>query len=222
MSSKGTIVVISSLGLVALTAFAAGGSRSDATPSARAAGSASGVLDAASGQDARPVDQIPHFNDAGELIRPEGWQAWVMVGASIGLSYAEDGGFEPVMEGSAPGMFHNVYMQPWSYRGFRETGEFPEGTMFILAMYEASQNADPARGGWYEDEGFLAEIHLKREDLHESGWGFYGFGGDAESASMIPGEANCYSCHAEETALDNVFVQFYPALRDKLPADSGD
>jgi hypothetical protein len=145
-----------------------------------------------------------------------------MVGASIGLSYAEDGGFEPVMEGSAPGMFHNVYMQPWSYRHFRETGAFPEGTMFILAMYEASQNADPARGGWYEEEGFLAEIHLKQEGVHESGWGFYGFGGNAESASMIPGEANCYSCHAEETALDNVFVQFYPALRDKLPAEGGD
>ncbi len=221
MSSKSTMVVIAGLGLVALTAFAAGGRRFGATPPAGAAEPAA-ALAATSGQDARPPDQIPRFSDAGELLRPDGWQAWVMVGASIGLSYAEDGGFEPVMEGSAPGMFHNVYMQPWSYRHFRDTGEFPEGTMFILAMYEASQNADPARGGWYEDEGFLAEIHLKQEGLHESGWGFYGFGGNAESASMIPGEANCYSCHAEETALDNVFVQFYPALRDKLPADSGD
>lgn len=217
MSSKGTIVGIASLSLVALTALAAGRSQFEGTGAAATSG---GAPPGAS-QDAPPADQLPRFNESGELVRPEDWQAWVMVGASIGLSYAEDGGFEPVMEGSAPGMFHNVYMQPWSYRHFRETGEFPEGTMFILALYEASQNADPARGGWYEDDGFLAEIHLKQEGIHESGWGFYGFGGNAESASMIPGEANCYSCHAEETALDNVFVQFYPALRDKLPS-SGD
>lgn len=218
MSSKGTIIGIASLSLVALTALVAGRGHFE---SSAAATTSRGAPPHAS-QDAPPADQLPRFNEAGELIRPEDWQAWVMVGASIGLSYAEDGGFEPVMEGSAPGMFHNVYMQPWSYRHFRETGEFPEGTMFILAMYEASQNADPARGGWYEDDGFLAEIHLKQEGLHESGWGFYGFGGGAESASMIPGEANCYSCHAEETALDNVFVQFYPALRDKLPTEDAD
>lgn len=222
MSSKGTIVAIAGLSFVTLTAFAAAGSRSESAPSPGSPAASPETRAAASRQEAPPLDQTPRFNDGGELIRPEGWQAWVMVGASIGLSYAEDGGFEPVMEGSAPGMFHNVYMQPWSYRHFRETGEFPEGTMFILAMYEASQNADPARGGWYEDEGFLAEIHLKQEGLHESGWGFYGFGGGAASAPMIPGEANCYSCHAEETALDNVFVQFYPALRDKLPNRSGD
>jgi hypothetical protein len=110
MSSKSSLVVISSLGLVALTAFAAGGSRSEATPYGSTAASSTAELAAASGQDAPPADQVPRFNEAGELIRPDGWQAWVMVGASIGLSYAEDGGFEPVMEGSAPGMFHNVYM----------------------------------------------------------------------------------------------------------------
>lgn len=170
-------------------------------------------------QESPPADELPQFTADGKLIRPEGWEAWVMVGASIGLSYSEDGGFEPVMEGSAPGMFHNVYMQPWAYRHFRSTGEFPEGTMFILAMYPASDNADPARGGWYEDDGFLAEIHLKQSGLHESGWGFFGYGGGAESAEMIPGDANCYSCHAEETALDQVFVQFYPALRDMLPQE---
>ena len=195
MGSKSGIVAITMVGLVALAVYSAAGR--------------GGELTSATAASTRNV--------AGELIRPEGWEAWVMVGASIGLSYAEDGSFEPVMEGSAPGMFHNVYMQPWAYRHFRDTGEFPEGTMFILAMYAASQNADPARGGWYEEDGFLAEIHLKQRDLHESGWGFYGYGGGGESSAMIPGDAACYSCHAEETALDQVFVQFYPALRHMLP-----
>lgn len=174
--------------------------------------------DRAVAQDAAiPEDELPRFTPEGELIRPESWEAWVMVGASLGLSYSEDS-FEPVpSEDGGPGSFHNIYMQPWAYHQFWETGEFPEGTMLILAMYSPSKNADPARGGWYEEgPGFLAEIHLKREGLHESGWGFYGYGRDSKSAAMIPGEAACYSCHARETVYDHVFVQFYPALVERL------
>ncbi len=219
MGSKSGIVTITMVGLVALAVYSAAGRRGELT-SATVASTRNVASEA--GQDSPPADELPQFTEDGELIRPEGWEAWVMVGASIGLSYAEDGGFEPVMEGSAPGMFHNVYMQPWAYRHFRDTGEFPEGTMFILAMYPASQNADPARGGWYEENGFLAEIHLKQRDLHESGWGFYGYGGGGESSAMIPGDAACYSCHAEEATVDQVFVQFYPALLDMLPEEGGD
>lgn len=159
-------------------------------------------------------DEMPRFTSDGKLTRPEGWEAWVMVGTSVGLTYTE--GAPAPVPGAAPGMFLNVYMQPWAYREFRGSGEFPEGTMFILAGSDPVMKADPARGGFYESDRRLMEIHLKKTGLHESGWGFYGFGGDAESAPMIPGSAACYSCHAENTALDNVFVQFYPALRDKL------
>src|ERR1041384_1205425 len=36
-----------------------------------------------------PKDQLPQFTSDGKLIRPTGYQEWVMVGASTGLSYAE-------------------------------------------------------------------------------------------------------------------------------------
>ena len=176
-----------------------------------------GHASAAAQEASIPEDHLPRWTADGELKRPESWQEWVMVGASIGLNYSEED-FEPVpSDDGGPGSFHNIYMQPWSYRHFRETGELPEGTMFILSMFSPSKNADPARGGWYEEgPGFLAEIHLKQEDLHESGWGFYGYVMDSESASMIPGETACYSCHAQEAMYDHVFVQFYPALVDRL------
>ncbi len=87
--------------------------------------------------------------------------------------------------------------------------------MFILAGADPVSKADPARGGFYPGQLSLLEVHLKREGLHETGWGFYGFGGgDATTARMIPGEAACYSCHRDEAALDHVFAQFYRALRD--------
>ncbi len=162
-----------------------------------------GTSGAARELDAQAQERdMPRFTSDGSLIRPEGWEEWVMVGASIGLT-----------SGAGPGMFHTIFMQPWAYRHYQGTGEFAEKTMFILAMSQAAQAADPARGGFFEGERMLAEIHLKQKGLHESGWGFYAFGGGAESAPMIPGDAACYSCHAEETTLDNVFVQFYPPLR---------
>ena len=150
-----------------------------------------------------------------------------MVGASIGLSYVEpraspEPGADPE-PGAAPGMFHNVFMQPWAYRHFMNTGEFAEETMFILAFYDASQDADPAAAGFYEGElSSRFEVHLKQRGFHESGWGFFGFGGDAASGEPFPPEATCYTCHAERTEHDNVFVQFYPTLRTKLSGPSSD
>jgi hypothetical protein len=67
----------------------------------------------------------------------------------------------------------------------------------------------------------LMEVHLKQEGLHESGWGFYGFGGGEETAELIPGDAACYSCHRDEAAFDHAFVQFYPAMRERLDLDPG-
>ena len=64
----------------------------------------------------RPAGELPRFAAEGVLMRPEGWEAWVMVGASLGLSYSEGGAAE--MAGAGPDMFHNVYMQPWAYRRF--------------------------------------------------------------------------------------------------------
>jgi hypothetical protein len=64
----------------------------------------------------------PQFTKDGSLAQPRDWETWVMVGSSTGLSYATPGA-APVA-GAAPGMFHNVYMQPWAYREFIKTWAF--------------------------------------------------------------------------------------------------
>jgi hypothetical protein len=132
----------------------------------------------------------------------------------MGLTYNEPAAAPA--PGEPPGIFLNVYVQPWAYERFMESGEFPEGTMFILAMAEPVARNDPARGGFTMGAISMMEVHLKRAGVHESGWGFYGFGGDDQSAEMIVGEANCYSCHRDEAAYDQAFVQFYPKMRERL------
>lgn len=157
-----------------------------------------------------PSGDLPHFTASGKLQRPLDWQSWVMVGASLGLTY--DSTRPAPVAGASPRTFHTIFVQPWAYRHVQETGEFAENTMFILAMSDASQDADPARGGTYEGERMLAEIHLKKKDLSASGWGFYAFGG-GDSAAMIPANASCYDCHTRNGDFDQVFTQFYPPLR---------
>lgn len=161
-----------------------------------------------------PADMLPRFTEEGALLRPEGWEAWVLAGTSMGLTYNEPA--RSPAPGEPPGRFLNVYVQPWAYERFLETGAFAEGTMFILAGAEPVRKADPARGGFYQGELSLLEVHLKKEGVHESGWGFYGFGGgDAAEARLIPGEASCYSCHRDEAAFDHVFTQFYPSMHER-------
>lgn len=161
-----------------------------------------------------PADQLPRFTANGELLRPENWESWVLAGTSMGLTYAENPRtFAP---GEAPGSFLQVYIQPWAYEAFMEEGEFPEGTMFILAGSRPVSKADPARGGFYQGDLHLMEVHLKQEGIDPSGWAFFGYGADTRSAEQIAGDASCYSCHAANADHDHVFVQFYPRIRERL------
>ena len=174
---------------------------------------------ARSQQQDPPHDQLPRFAPSGQLLPPVGWEAWVMVGSSTGLSYAAA---PPPAAGAAPGMFHNVYVQPWAYREFVRAGAFPERTMFVLSFYEASHKSAPARAGFYEGDRMPGiEVHLKQSGIDKTGWGFFGFGDGAAPATMILGAAPCYSCHATEAAHDQVFTQFYPPLRERLARAGG-
>jgi Cytochrome P460 len=164
-----------------------------------------------------PVEQVAQFTKDGRLLRPRGWETWVMVGASTGLSYAPGA---PAAAGAAPGMFHNVYLQPWAYRYVMERGAFPDGAMFVLFFYSPSRKSNPARAGFYEGQRMEGiEVHLKKAGVDSTGWGFFDFGSDTTaSAAKQPGALACYSCHRSEAAFDNAFVQFYPFLRERLLA----
>lgn len=169
-------------------------------------------------QGGPPADQLPQFTADGRLRRPKGYEEWVMVGASTGLSYAQPQTRAPA--GAAPGMFHNIYLQQWAYRYAMEHRAFPEGAMFVMTFFAPSRKSRPARVGFYEGDRVPGlEVHLKRAGVDPTGWGFYGFNSDTTStAAKLPGELACYNCHKTEAAFDQAFVQFYPALRGRLLA----
>ena len=47
------------------------------------------VAEPPAAEDPIPAALLPRFTPAGELIRPEGWETWVLAGTSMGLTYTE-------------------------------------------------------------------------------------------------------------------------------------
>ena len=150
-------------------------------------------------------DGGPRYAADGRLLRPDGVDRWVVVGASLGQGYtdATDGG---------PGMFHRVYLEPPAYEHYLRTGRFGEGTMLALVIRRPERRVPPSRTGWTEGGLVALELAVKDRSRFAGGWAYFDFGPGGDTAAALPREG-CASCHARHAAVDNVFVQFYPQLR---------
>lgn len=157
------------------------------------------------GMSASPAG--PRWVADGRLLRPEGVDRWVLVGASLGQGYTD-------ATDQGPGMFHRVYLEPSAFDHFRKTGEFRDGTMLALAIRSAERRVPPSRTGWTEGELTALEMAVKDRARFAGGWAYFDFGRTARAAAPLE-PARCASCHAQHAATDNVFVQFYPQLRER-------
>jgi hypothetical protein len=181
------------------------------------------------------VVEGPRYTRDGALLRPEGFERWMLAGASLGLGYGDS-----PEESAGPGRFHNVYIEPGAYAAFTETGAFPQGTMLAMAVYDPEERIPPQRWGYVEGVLTGLEVAVKDSSRFEDGWAYFGFArnpsGDAVGAGDVEGDglparevgdegrfaasarafppSACAACHREHAALDNVFTQFYPLLRE--------
>jgi len=156
----------------------------------------------------------PEYNDAGALLRPEGYERWTLVGTSIGLDYSKpkEGEAEP------PTIFHTVYMQPEAFDHYVETGEFAEQTTFVVTNNPPTKKEgenDINRRGQFAADPTGLEVSVKDSKRFDEGWGFfmyYSTQGPRTVSKPFKREA-CYDCHAEHGENDAVFVQFYSVLK---------
>lgn len=149
---------------------------------------------------------VPVYDQEGLLLRPIGFEKWMFVGASLGLSYSEES------ERNEPGRFHNVYIQPEAYQHFLKTGEFPEKTMLAMSVYKPEQKVSINKEGFFEGKLVSLEVALKDHEHFDEGWAYFDFDKSKEKATAFP-KTRCFSCHNDHGAHDNVFIQFYPLLR---------
>ena len=94
-----------------------------------------------------------------------------------------------------------------------KTGTWPDRTMFVLEIRGSQAEGSINRSGYFQTGLRAIEANVKDSRL-PGGWGFYNFGNKTAAVAPLPQSATCYTCHADNTAVEHTFVQFYPALMD--------
>ena len=170
---------------------------------------------------------IPEYEADGRLKVPVGFERWIFVGSNLGLGYDPN---LPAMTATEAvreqkGKFHNIYISPSAYDAFLNSGTFPDPTILVMEHYEAKDREptgilskgvfNGARSGLE-----VAVKNSKRPDGSNTPWAYYVFTDPDDPSKVQPAanafpDAACFQCHAEHASTDNVWVQFYPVLRDR-------
>ncbi len=185
----------------------------------------------------RPSGSAPLYNKDGELLAPEGYRSWAFVGADLGLDYSQrndeslDYSKKKDEKDDESRPFHNVYIDRAAYDHYARTGRFPDKTVLVLELFEARRKEPKhvVTRGMYEGNRVALEVavkNLERPDGSKTPWAYYDFTGKPgpsgrgvrESAKAKP-DGSCYDCHKKHADVDNVWVQFYPTLRDLRKPD---
>src|ERR1700730_4385854 len=163
-----------------------------------------GVPQAKQGQS--PAQNLPKYTADGRLEVPENYREWVFLTSGLNMSYT------PTVAAMDHAMFDNVFVNPESYKVFRETGTWPDKTMFVLEVRMAGEKASINKAGHFQTPGVMGrEIHVKDESRFPGKWAFFGFE-DEKPGTVFAKDMPCYSCHEQHGAVDTTFVQFYPTL----------
>jgi Cytochrome P460 len=191
---------------------------------------------------------LPKY-DGNKLIFPDGFRTgWLFVGSNIGLQYKGEGATvlkdghpltaprQPQVKAPGPPVeFHNVYITPDGYAGFRTSKTvFPDGTVLVIDRYLAQKKEphDILSAGSFDGDQYGALVAVKDSRRPEGSgpnktdWSYYVFSADeiakpgAEEPVSDVSLSVCAACHKRNGLVDNVWVQFYPILRD-LPKSGG-
>lgn len=163
------------------------------------------VSAAAFNQSSSGNGSTPEYNDKGQLRLPDLYREWTYLSTGLDMSYTPGGNMDHHM-------FDNVFVNPESYKKFKETGTWPDKTMLVLEVRGAESRASiNQRGNFQSGEVMGVEVHVKDEAKFPGKWAFFGFD-NGNLGNLFPAGAACYSCHQAHAAVDTTFVQFYPTL----------
>src|SRR5437870_1931340 len=88
----------------------------------------------------------PRYTVEGALIPPMEYREWVFLSSGLDMSYTED----PAMQGDS--MFDNVFVDPTSWAAFKQTGHWPDKTMFALENRGARTKGSINKRGHFQTE----------------------------------------------------------------------
>jgi hypothetical protein len=126
--------------------------------------------------------------------------------------------------GKGPGaeQLHFVYASPGATAAFRKEGKFPDGTVLVKEVYEATTTAmttGPAVSRASQPKGWFVMIRDSRNShpgnpLWGDGWGWSWFdAGNPVKTTSTNYHSDCMGCHAPAKDTDWIYTQGYPTLQ---------
>jgi cytochrome P460 len=185
-------------------------------------------LSSGSAQTQTKPRQLPEYTPSGELILPKNWREWVFVGTPI-TPIPLNGGKacpEPFVPGdpTCTGFpeYHNVYIEPGSYEIYKQTKQFPEGTIVFkeLQLTLPANNPDgsrtePSGRGFFPAAFNGADVTVKdskRFAAFGGSWGYFNFNHHEPKAPAAKATDCGTACHLSGAKKDEVWTQFYLLL----------
>jgi len=148
----------------------------------------------------------PQYSADGQMTLPKDYRQWVFLSSGLGMTYGP-----AAQAGASNPMFDNVFVNPSSYRAFLATGQWPDKTTFVIEQRSATSHGSINNAGHYQNELAAIEVETKDEKRFPQKWAFFPFSLKDKAASL-PATSDCNTCHSQNGAVDNTFVQFYPTL----------
>jgi hypothetical protein len=143
------------------------------------------------------------YTKEGSLALPRDYAEWIFLSSGYATAYTEG-------PNAGLPLFHNVFVNPASYRSFMKTGTWPDKTVLVLELRKSETKLSINKQGQVQTDIAAIEVHVK--DSSRGGWAFYGFDGKGQGGKPFPKTADCFTCHEQNGAVDTTFVQFYPTL----------
>ncbi len=115
---------------------------------------------------------------------------------------------------------HVVYASPGTIAAYRKTGHFPDGTVLVKEVFEATTK--PMTTGTVSSAGTLSGWFVMVKDdvgrfpknkLWGDGWGWAWFdAGNPKKTTSTDYKKDCQSCHVPAQASDWIYTHGYPPL----------
>ena len=124
-------------------------------------------------------------------------------------------------QGQGSKEIHVVYASPGTIAAYRKDGGFPDGSVVVKEVFEATTGAMTTGNvshakilkGWFVMMKDSKNSHPDNK-LWGDGWGWSWF--DSSTPSKTPStnyKMDCQACHVPARASDWIYVQGYPALK---------
>ena len=170
------------------------------------------------------IDTFSTYVDAKGLIsRPTGFREdWTHLGSWYVTS-----------EGMSSGAsIHDVYATPASIKAFKQTGEWPDGSVLVKTVSDTkTQQMTTGHARSAQDIGVWFVMVRDRHDRFPAneawgeGWGWALFTAESPDKNLTTnwkgtGFNNCFGCHVPAKETDWVYIDGYPTVRDSFHAAS--